>query len=132
MALADAKVLLNAAEPGDVDVEHAIGPKVVVAGVAGMRVSRVHYNNRSSTDVFALFSVQIGTAAVYDYSYGERFMCVFGVADIATVVDGTRFDEWKRVIAPESRFASLLYGSDHVRRSSIYRLSGPTIVPCCR
>jgi hypothetical protein len=67
-----------------------------------MCVPGVHYNHGSSADAFPLSPVQVDTAAVRDDSNGERFVRVFGVTDFATVMNRTRFDKRKRVIAPES------------------------------
>src|SRR5882724_10586499 len=81
-----------------------------------MCVSRVHYNHRSSADAFPRLPVQVGTAAIRDDSNGEHFMCMFGVADHATVVNRTRFDKRKCVVAPEPWQGQLSYRSDHVLR----------------
>src|ERR1700716_2325874 len=95
-----------------------------------MCVSRVHYNHRSSADAFPRLPVQVGTAAIRDDSNGERFMCMFGVADHATVVNRTRFDKRKCVVAPEPWHGQLSYRSDHVLALQIPQFPSPTVVYC--
>lgn len=54
-------------------------------------------------------------------------MSVFGVADLATVMNRTRFDKRKRVIAPEPWPGWLSYRSGHfLRPSDVRRFSGYT------
>lgn len=123
---AAANLLLNAGHPGDVKVQHVIGPKRAAVRVAGVRVSRIHQHHRSRAAALPYLPVQIDTATVRDDANGERFVRVFAVTGVASVVNRTRLHKRKRVIAPECWVGSLSYRRSHAIRHSLSR----DIEPC--
>jgi hypothetical protein len=79
-------------------------------------VPGVHHDNRPGTDALPFVSIQVIAVAAGNGTDREGLMRVLGVADLSSVLYGTRFDERQRVIPPELRlrFSDRRSGSGHV------------------
>ncbi len=108
VAVAAEQLLLQRAEPGEIEIEHDVRPTPIGDGVAGMRLLRVDDNQIAGADLHAPLAVDIGADAAGDGADGKEFVAVQAVAHLAAIRDGTGFDERQLRIAPELRRFSLI------------------------
>src|SRR3569623_1601917 len=124
VVLTEAQFVLQASEPGNVDVKHAIRPALVCYGIARVNVVGIHQDNRTRASPFARVAIHVQAASACDRADGERFMRVSGVADLAAVLDGTCLDVRQRLATPETRLAGALRVTDRLWRSAHSCASG--------
>ncbi|MCY1424142.1 hypothetical protein D9M71_398780 [compost metagenome] len=88
-------------QPGQVDEQHQVGPRLPCNGVAGMHHTRVHQHRGASTHLDALVTVQVGAASTGNHPDGKALVGMRGVAHLAPVPYPPGFDERQRRVAPE-------------------------------
>ena len=111
--VAEAQLVLQVAQPGAVDVEHAIRPGLPIHGVAGMHVTRVHQHQRAGRDLLARLFIEVGAAALGDGADRKTLMGMLGVAQQTAIEGFARFHEGQRRVAPEAWGGGLLLSAHH-------------------
>ena len=100
--VAEASLLLLAAQPVGIEVEHQIGPGLVGDGVAGVHLFRVHQHQGTRADLLKAPLVEVVTVAAGDGADGEVGVAVLVVADVAAILHRPRLDEGQGRVVPEA------------------------------
>lgn len=98
-----AERMLEPREPRHVDVHHPVRPVVGPVRIARMHLFRIDDDEHAAPDVLVRRAVHVRARAADDRADRERVVRVLHVAEFAPVVDGARFDERQRGVAPERR-----------------------------
>ncbi|MNI15754.1 hypothetical protein D3C73_690580 [compost metagenome] len=126
--LSESKLMLQVGEPRRFDVQHQIGPGLVIDRVAGMHIARIHQHHRAGADFERRLLMDVGTAPRGDRTHGKVLVGMPAVANLAAVGNGAGFDEGQGVVAPEARgLVGIFGGGLHRRcprqiRSAVYAL----------
>ncbi|MOA09331.1 hypothetical protein D3C78_1291540 [compost metagenome] len=97
-----ADTALQVSEPLGVDVQHHVGPRLIVDRVARVDVAGVHQYHRAALHLEVRAFVKVGAAPSGDRTDGKVVMGMARVADLAPVADGPGFDEGQGRVAPEA------------------------------
>ncbi|MNG03023.1 hypothetical protein D3C84_860830 [compost metagenome] len=71
--VAEPELVLQVGEPGRVDVQHQVGPGLIVDGIAGVYIARIHQHHGAGTDLEVRLLVDIGTAPGRDRPDGKMY-----------------------------------------------------------
>ncbi|GGY11686.1 hypothetical protein GCM10007160_43290 [Litchfieldella qijiaojingensis] len=119
--LEQCRCVAQACQPVGIDIQHQVGPGLVVDGIAGVHPVRVHQYQVPGIDVVLVMTVAKRALTLGDGAQGPMRMAVWCIADLTAVIDLAQLHMGHTRIAPEQGFVWICHGLVIPERLVIHR-----------